>query len=113
MTKKKLYNSGGIVFSTAPDFNFDEEKTSEETLPADKQILKIKLDKKPRAGKVVTIVNGFVMKEEEIESLAKQLKSFCGTGGSAKNNEIIIQGDNRQKILQWLLKNGYVKTKIS
>ena len=52
------------------------------------------------------------MKEEEIDSLAKQLKTFCGTGGSSKNFEIIIQGDNREKILQWLIKNGFTKSKI-
>lgn len=113
MAKKKSYNNfGGIVFSTSAGFNFEEEKHQEDTLPANEQILKIKLDKKQRAGKVVTIVNGFVMKEDDIDSLAKQLKTFCGTGGSSKNNEIIIQGDNREKILQWLMKNGYKKSKI-
>jgi translation initiation factor 1 len=109
---KKKFNNNRIVFSTAPDFNFDEEKSEEESLPANEQFLKIKLDKKQRAGKVVTIISGFVMKEAEIESLAKKLKTFCGTGGSAKNNEIIIQGDNRQKILDWLQKNGFQKSKI-
>jgi translation initiation factor 1 len=69
--------------------------------------LLISLDKKQRGGKIVSLVKGFSMKEKDIEDLAKQLKSFCGTGGSAKDNEIIIQGDQREKILQWLLKNGY------
>jgi translation initiation factor 1 len=112
MAKKKFNNNNGIVFSTAPDFNFNEEKSEEKSLPANEQFLKIKLDKKQRAGKVVTIISGFVMKEAEIESLAKKLKAFCGTGGSAKNNEIIIQGDNRQKILDLLQKNGFLKAKI-
>lgn len=111
MAKKKLYNTGGIVFSTASDFNFSEDKEFEETLPANEQLLKIKLDKKHRGGKVVTIIEGFSMKEVEIENVAKQLKTFCGTGGSSKNNEIIIQGDHREKILQWLVKNGYIKSK--
>ena len=111
MAKKKLSNKGGIVYSTAPDFNFPKEKKWDESLPKNEQLLKIKLDKKHRAGKVVTIVDGFVMKEEEIENVAKQLKNFCGSGGSAKNNEIIIQGDHRDKILQWLVKNGYTKSK--
>lgn len=111
MAKKKLSNTGGIVYSTAPDFNFPEEKTTGETLPANQQLLKIKLDKKDRKGKTVTVVDGLVMKEEEIEILAKQLKTFCGSGGSAKNSEIIIQGDHRDKIVQWLVKNGYTKSK--
>jgi translation initiation factor 1 len=111
MSKKKLLNTGGIVFSTAADFNFQEEESVEESLPANQQLLKIILDKKHRGGKVVTIVEGFSMKEDEIETLAKKLKTFCGSGGSAKNKEIIIQGDHRDKILQWLIKNGFTKTK--
>jgi len=111
MAKKKLFNKGGIVYSTASDFNFPEEKKWDESLPKNEQLLKIKLDKKHRAGKIVTIVDGFAMKEEEIENVAKQLKKFCGSGGSAKNNEIIIQGDHKDKILQWLVKNGYTKSK--
>ncbi len=77
----------------------------------DEQLLKIVLDKKHRGGKVVSIIKGFDMKETEINAMAKKLKSFCGTGGSAKDNEIIIQGDHREKILQWLLKNGYSKSR--
>ncbi len=111
MSKKKLYNTSGIVYSTAADFSFSEEKRTEETSPANEQLLKIKLDKKHRGGKVVTLIDGFFMKEEDIEILAKQLKTFCGSGGSAKDNEIIIQGDHREKILQWLVKNGYTKSK--
>jgi len=111
MAKQSSKNSG-IVYSTAKDFNFEEEQQEEKTLPANEQILKIKPDKKHRAGKVVTIVSGFVMKEPEIEALSKQLKSFCGTGGTVKDKEIIIQGDNKQKILQWLQKNGFSKSKI-
>jgi translation initiation factor 1 len=111
MAKKKLYNTDGIVYSTASDYSFSEEKESKETLPANEQFLKIKLDKKHRGGKVVTIIDGFSMTESAIEILAKQLKTFCGSGGSAKNNEIIIQGDHREKVLQWLVKNGYTKSK--
>lgn len=111
MAKKKTYNSGGIVFSTATDFNFEEEKSFEKILPANEQLLKIKLDKKHRGGKVVTIVEGFAMKDEEIEQLAKKLKTFCGSGGSSKNYEIIIQGDHRDKILHWLINNGFTKSK--
>jgi translation initiation factor 1 len=111
MAKKKLYKKGGIVYSTAPNFNSLEEEESEEFLAANEQLLKIVLDKKHRGGKVVSIIKGFEMKETEIEAMAKKLKSFCGTGGSVKDNEIIIQGDQRDKILQWLLSNGYSKSR--
>jgi translation initiation factor 1 len=111
MAKKKLYNMGGIVYSTAPDFNLPIEKDFAESLSPNEQSLTIVIDKKHRGGKTVSIIKGFSMKANEIEDIAKQLKSFCGTGGSAKDNEIIIQGDQREKILQWLLKNGYSKTK--
>ena len=111
MAKKKLFNMGGIVYSTSPDFNPVNEEESEETLPASEQLLKIRLDTKHRGGKIVTIVSGFLMPENEIESLAKQLKSFCGSGGSAKEQEIIIQGDHREKMLQWLIRSGYTKSK--
>ena len=111
MAKKKLYNTGGIVYSTATDFNFKNEEEPVESLAPGEQPLKILVDKKHRGGKVVSIITGFVMKENEIELLAKELKALCGAGGSAKDNEIIIQGDHREKILQWLVKKGYSKTR--
>jgi translation initiation factor 1 len=111
MPKKKLYNNGGIVYSTAGNYNDSSEEENEEFLSANEQPLRIVLDKKHRGGKVVSIIKGFSMKETEIEAMAKKLKSFCGTGGSAKENEIIIQGDQRDRILQWLLKNGYSKSR--
>ncbi len=111
MSKKKLYRKGGIVYSTAEDFNSFDEDNTEESLPPQEQLLKVVLDKKHRGGKVVSIIKDFEMKEQEIEAMAKKLKSFCGAGGSAKDNEIIIQGDHRDKILQWLLKNGYSKSR--
>lgn len=101
----------GIVYSTAPDFSFSDENESAESLPSHEQSLIIVLDKKHRAGKVVSIIKGFSMKENEIEDIAKQLKSFCGSGGSAKDHEIIIQGDHREKIYQWFVKKGYSKTR--
>jgi translation initiation factor 1 len=107
MAKKKLNNNGGIVYSTASDFTYSEEKEDIEMLPPHEQLLKIKLDKKHRGGKVVTLIYGFASNEEEIENLSKQLKTFCGSGGSAKNAEIIIQGDHRDKIFQWLIKKGF------
>ena len=110
MAKKKLYNNSGIVYSTDNNFsNSDQEETGDSLLPAE-QKLKVVLDKKHRAGKVVTLVSGFVMKEKEIESIARQLKAFCGSGGSFDDNQVIIQGDHREKIVQWLKQKGYPKT---
>ncbi|MES2850013.1 MAG: translation initiation factor [Bacteroidota bacterium] len=108
MQKKKLNSLSGLVYSTNPDFKIEEENTEEqETLPAAQQKLKILLDKKQRAGKSVTLVDGFIGKDADMEELGKKLKTFCGTGGSVKDGEILIQGDNRDKVLQWLQKNGY------
>ncbi len=111
MSKKKL-SFDGIVFSTDPSFQTDkEEQAVTETLLPAQQKLRIKLETKHRAGKAVTLVTGFIGKEEDIEVLGKQLKNYCGTGGSVKDGEIIVQGDQRDKVLQWLLKNGYKQTK--
>jgi len=108
MQKKKINSLSGLVYSTDPDFKLEEDGTGEpETLSAAEQKLKIILDKKQRAGKAVTLVTGFAGKENDLQELGKKLKTFCGTGGSVKDNEIIIQGDNRDKVLQWLQKNGY------
>lgn len=111
MTKKRINTSGGIVYSTSSDYKMEENTNLSEVLPKDQQPLKIILDKKHRGGKVVTIIYGFQLADEEIQSLSKKLKAFCGCGGTLKDNEIIIQGDHGDKVLQWLLKNGYVKTR--
>jgi translation initiation factor 1 len=111
MSKKNKPDSRGFVFSTDPGFQFEEESMETATLLPAAQKLKIRLDTKHRAGKAVTLVEGFKGKEEDLEDLGKQLKSFCGTGGSAKDGEIIVQGDQREKVLQWLLKNGYKQAK--
>lgn len=96
------------MYSTDPSFTPAGECNGEETtLPAAKQILKIRLDTRHRSGKAVTLVEGFTGKAEDLETLGKQLKTFCGTGGSVKDMQVIIQGDQRQKVLQWLRKNGY------
>ena len=110
MPKKKLYNMNGIVYSTEPNFK-SEEKSEEDTLPVHEQLLKVRLDSKHRGGKLVTLIEGFSGTEADLDKLSKQLKFFCATGGSVKNSEIVIQGDNREKILQWLIKTGYRKTK--
>ncbi len=107
--KKK--SSGGIVYSTDPSFNPEEEREDIETLPAAQQRLRIRLETKHRGGKAVTIVDGFTGRREDAELLGKQLKGLCGTGGSVKDGEILIQGDQREKVLQWLKKNGYKDSK--
>ena len=112
MSKKKFNTSGGLVYSTDPDFKLPEENTEEEqTLEPAQQQLRIRLDTKHRAGKAVTLVEGFTGTGSDREELGKKLKSFCGTGGSVKDGGIIVQGDNRDRVLQWLQKNGYKQAK--
>jgi len=112
MSKKNKPDTRGFVYSTDPGFSFQrEENEARETLPANNQKLKIRLDTKHRAGKAVSLIEGFTGTNEDLEDLGKKLKNFCGTGGSIKDGEIIIQGDQRDKILQWLLKNGYKLSK--
>ena len=110
MSKKKS-NSNGIVYSTNPDFRIEEESTPQESLTPKQQKLKVRLDTKQRAGKVVSLVEGFVGNNDDLEALGKQLKTKCGTGGSAKDGLIIIQGDYKEKIIAWLKDWGYVLTK--
>ncbi|MBS1603365.1 MAG: translation initiation factor [Bacteroidetes bacterium] len=110
MSKKKT-GSSGIVYSTDPDFRMEDNAPVEETLPAKQQRLRVRLDTRQRAGKAVTLVGGFAGKKEDLEGLGKKLKTHCGTGGSVKDGEIIVQGDQRDRITQWLLNNGYSSTK--
>jgi len=112
MSKKNKSDGRGFIYSTDPNFNFEPVQDEIlETLPPAKQALRIRLDTKHRAGKAVTLITGFTGNSEDVEQLGKQLKNFCGTGGSVKDTEIIIQGDQRDKVLQWLLKNSYSGTK--
>jgi translation initiation factor 1 len=112
MSKKNKSDARGFIYSTDPNFNFEQEQDEIlETLPPAKQTLRIRLDTKHRAGKAVTLITGIVGTSEDVEKLGKQLKNFCGTGGSVKDTEIIVQGDQRDKVLQWLLKNCYSATK--
>ncbi len=111
MSKKNKADQNGYVYSTDPGFQFQNNTGGNETLAPAMQKLRIILETKHRAGKTVTVVYGFEGKEEDLEELGKKLKTACGTGGSTKDREIILQGDQREKALQWLLKNGYGKTK--
>lgn len=101
-------NRLGMVYSTNPDFKFQTREEEEaDTLPNDKQRLRVSLDKKNRKGKSVTIISGFVGKNEDLNALGKNLKVKCGVGGAVKDGEIIIQGDLRQKVADMLTKDGY------
>lgn len=111
MKKKKSSPFDTIVYSTDPSFRLPEEASTEVTLPPGEQVLRLSLDKKQRAGKVVTLITGFIGADADLQVLGKQLRNHCGTGGSAKEGEVIIQGDQREKALQWLMKNGYKQTK--
>ncbi|NLR79237.1 translation initiation factor [Chitinophaga eiseniae] len=112
MSKKKNTSGNGIVYSTDPNFSFEpEQEEVTETLAPANQVLRVTLDKKQRAGKVVTLITGFVGKEEDLEKLGKELKTKCGTGGSVKDGEILIQGDYKEKVIKWLQDWGYKKTK--
>jgi len=112
MSKKNKSDKHGFVYSTDPNFDFEhEDGPAAETFPPQQQKLKIKLETKHRGGKAVTLIEGFVGTDEDLQTLGKALKNFCGTGGSAKDNEIIVQGDQRDKVLQWLQKNGYKNAK--
>ncbi len=105
MQKKR---SGGIVYSTNPDFHFQSEDSgSPETLPPSRQQLRIWLEKNHRGGKQVTVIKGFVGSEDDLLELSRFLKTSCGTGGSVKDEEILVQGDFRDKVLQLLINKGY------
>lgn len=98
----------GMVYSTNSDFEYrTDERTEPETLPPVRQQLRVWLDRKQRAGKVVTLVRGFVGREEDLAELARLLKTRCGVGGAAKQGEIIIQGDHRDRVVEILTKAGY------
>jgi translation initiation factor 1 len=107
MSKKKFPLSDGIVFSTDPSFRTDPEPVAEETPVPGQQRLKVALETKHRAGKAVTLITGFVGRAEDLETLGKQIKNQCGSGGSVKDGEVIIQGDHRAKVILWLKGKGY------
>lgn len=98
----------GVVFSTNPDFQYQsEEQETVQTLPPDRQKLRVGIDRRARAGKQVTLVSGFVGTQEDLEALGRTLKTKCGVGGSAKDGEILIQGDHRDRVVALLTEMGY------
>ena len=112
MSNRNKYREG-IVFSTDLDYRQPIIDISERNaLPPAKQLLYISLDRKHRAGKSVTLIKGFTGSEKNLNELAKTLKTLCGSGGTAKDGEIIIQGDHKQKIYDKLISQGY-KCKLS
>jgi translation initiation factor 1 len=98
----------GIVYSTNPDFVYQtNDPVEQQTLPPSKQSLRVVLDSKLKAGKKATLVTGFIGSDAELAVLAKKLKNFCAAGGSSADGIILVQGDFRQKIYDWLVKEGY------
>lgn len=101
-----------VVYSTNPDFKYEMEGENElSSLEKEKQNLRVSIEKKNRGGKVVTVVAGFIGTEDDLKDLGRLLKIKCGVGGSAKDGEIIIQGDFKAKIIELLKKEGYTRTK--
>ena len=106
--KNQWKNRTGIVYSTNEQHEYETSDLDEEdTLPKGKQLLRVTLDSKKRAGKQVTLVTGFMGTNRDLKELGKTLKSRCGVGGSAKDGEIIIQGDFRQRVSTILKEMGY------
>jgi len=105
MVKQKW--TGDLVYSTNLQPIIEKEEDEQITLPNENQLLKIKLDSKHRAGKIVTLIHGFIGKQNDLENLAKQLKTKCGTGGSVKEREIIIQGNYKEKLIELLKQMKY------
>ncbi len=110
--KRNKNSEGGLVFSTNREMNLQPEQEIQETLPANKQDLRVQLDKKQRAGKSVTLITGFIGSDDDLKELGKSLKVLCGVGGSVKYGEILVQGDFRDKCLQWLTSKGYKAKRI-
>ncbi len=102
----------GVVYSTNPDFQYQSETEEEpETLEPARQRLIVGIDRKARAGKQVTLVSGFIGTEEDLKALGKMLKTKCGVGGTAKDGEIVVQGDFRDKVVELLKAAGYILAK--
>lgn len=107
----KTKNTGGFVFSTNRDFRPEQEEKQNATLPPEQQDLRIWLEKNHRGGKTACVIKGFIGTDDDLESLGKIIKQKCGTGGSMKDGEIIIQGDHRDKIYALLTQLKYKSKK--
>ncbi len=102
----------GIVYSTANDFDYAlQEEEEAATLLTQQQRLRVRIEKKGRGGKIVTLISGFVGSSSDLSQLAKTLKTKCGVGGSVKDGEILVQGDFRQRVIDLLKNLGYSQTK--
>ena len=109
---KKQKDRVNIVYSTNPNFEYQSEDDEvQETLPNNQQKLYVSIDKKQRAGKEVTMIEGFIWDDTDLKELGKSLKNKCGVGGTAKDGEILIQGNFKEKIFDLLIKDGYTQTK--
>lgn len=105
-------NRLGVVFSTAADYDYQTDAEEEvKTLEAKEQKLRVRIEKNGRGGKTVTIVSGFIGCETALKELGKALKSKCGVGGSAKDGEVLVQGDFKQRVIEILRAMGYTQTK--
>jgi translation initiation factor 1 len=103
MSKKKRVN---VVYSTNPDFDYDDDTSQEKSIPFDEQKLYVSVDRKNRGGKSVTLVDEFIGSDDDAKELAKKLKQHCGVGGGYKNGEIYVQGDHKSKVGLLLVKLG-------
>ncbi len=112
MAKKSKSERINVVYSTNPNFSYESEEEEEVgTLPNNQQKIYVSIDRKQRAGKEVTLIEGFIGSEEDLKDLGKLLKTKCGGGGTAKDGEIMIQGNFKDKIFELLIKEGYTSTK--
>lgn len=112
--KKSKKNREGVVYSTIPNFEYNHfSALQQELADKNKQPLRVAVDYKGRKGKIATVITGFQGPDQDLQDLAKELKTKCGVGGSAKNGEIIIQGNQIDKVMDYLLKEGYSAAKKS
>lgn len=111
MKKNDWKDRLNIVYSTNPDFNYHVEEEEATTLDPKQQKLRVSIEKKGRGGKTVTVISGFAGTEEDLKELGRKLKTKCGVGGAAKDGEILIQGEFKQRIIELLKAEGYTQTK--